>query len=108
MGEWSLQLRLVNKRGMEHFEQAVDIEVESFGERLAGEMSLGISGLNFDQTAEVILERRMRTDKLEMAARLLGKRLAEYLEDREGWHGERRQDTILAAERKRGGAERSS
>lgn len=96
--DWTLSLTITEKRGSRTYTRAIDLDVADFGERLAGEMKLGLAFLGpgaFDQTAKVIKERNFRRQELIAAAKMLGMGLADYLEDREGWHGEQRQEAIL-------------
>jgi len=96
--DWTMKLTITEKRGSRTYQRAIDLDVADFGERLAGEMDLGIAFLGpgaFAQTASVIKKRHFRRQELIAAAKMLGMGLADFLEDREGWHGEQRQEATL-------------
>lgn len=95
--EWTFKLVISEKRGGRRYERAIELPLTTFGERLAGEMDLGVAFVGpeaFDQTVHVMKERRFRRDLLEKAAVQLARDMADELEDREGWNGEERQEKI--------------
>jgi hypothetical protein len=103
--DWTLQLSIRERHGSRSYHMAVDLDIETFGERLADDMKAGLAFAGpgaFEETVSVLKERQFGRDLLERAATMLGKQLADHLEDREGWHGIERQEALQAAERKRG------
>lgn len=96
--DFTMMLTLQEKRGPRRYQMALDLPVETFGERLAGEMALGIAFAGpdaFDKTASVLKEKKFRRDLLIAASNQIARQLADYLEDSEGWHGEDRQEKTL-------------
>jgi hypothetical protein len=56
-----------------------------------------------DSAVEVLKCRQLRRDDFIKDAKRMGMALADYLEDKEGWHGERRQTMIEELEKKEKG-----
>ena len=56
-------------------------------------------GRTFEKTIDVIEKRNRRTEDFTRVANLLGKKLAERMEDEEGWHGSSRQEHYEALRR---------
>lgn len=52
---------------------------------------------SFETVVQVLKKRQFRREILLHAAEKLAERLSEYIEDKEGWHGEGRRDRIKAA-----------
>lgn len=65
-------------------------EFPIFSERMVSEMRAGLSGMSFERTVGILKERQFRRELLKEAAKVLALRMADHLEDSEGWHGERR------------------
>lgn len=53
-----------------------------------------LSGLTFNDIVDVIKLKKFRRDLFDGSCRRMGERLANYMEDREGWHGDGRRETI--------------
>lgn len=51
--------------------------------------------MSFEEVAAVLKKRQLRKDEFMDAAKRLGQKLAESMEDKEGWHGEDRQTKHL-------------
>jgi hypothetical protein len=93
---------IIEKDGPRSYHQAIDLPVETFGERLADDMKAGVAFAGpsaFEQTVSTLKSRQFRRDLLERAAQMLGKKLADHLEDREGWHGLDRQEAARNVEK---------
>lgn len=94
-----LEIRLFDETGRSHgvVFQNLGEDVAMFGDRLADDMHAGLAFVGpqaFEQTVRVLHERKFRRDLLAAESERLGQRLADYLEDSEGWHGQDRQDRI--------------
>lgn len=87
---YTLELRLVDHEGSDTLAMAVQLahEVVRISPRMVSELQFGLG--TFDTAVNVLKQRTFRKDELIAAARTLGARLAERMEDAEGWHGERR------------------
>ena len=101
----TLTLRLTDGYGVVHgcLAREVPDDAAFMGTRLAGDLRFAnMAGLgSLEKTINVLKTREFRKSLLQECARNLGARLAEYLEDKEGWHGIERQEGILAAEKER-------
>ena len=97
--KWTL--RLILEDGFrERYEMAVDLNRETIFSgmtlrtretmEIAGSLGVPTPGLSFDGVIEMMRKREFRKDLLTQEARRLGQRMAEYMEDSEGWHGTRR------------------
>lgn len=98
MRDWIFKLTIQEEYGPRSYSQMVKLPVTTFGERLAGEMALGLAFVGpdaFDQTVTVLKEKKFRRDEIEHAARVLARMLCDHLEDAEGWHGEQRQERVI-------------
>lgn len=58
-----------------------------------------LDGRSFEAAVEVLKTKQFRKDLFIAESKRLGALLAEYMEDKEGWHGEDRQQTILEREK---------
>lgn len=70
---------------------------ERFVEDVRMPIDVGFSVLSFDQVVSTLKQREFRREILIDAARKLAARLSDYIEDKEGWNGERRRDSIKAS-----------
>lgn len=71
---------------------------DRFVDEVTAPAAVGFSMLSFDTVVTVLKERKFRREILMDAARKLAARLSDYIEDKEGWHGERRRDAIKSRE----------
>lgn len=90
---YSIRLSVVDRRGLDEWHMAVDSdEFPIFSERFVDEMrapvDAGFSLVSFDTAVSALKERKFRRDLLLHAAK--------RLEDKEGWHGEKRRETTKA------------
>jgi len=94
-----LTVQTPNHWGVDNFGMAVDIgEFPVFSEMFVDELRVGLflaRGNPIEETAKVLKEREFRRDILMKAAKVLAHRLGDYIEDAEGWHGERRRKKIV-------------
>ena len=92
-----LDVRLVDEYGRTH--AAINRELSEkaafMGDRIVPEMRFG--ALKFDDVVDVMRVREFRRGLLIEAARMAGMQIADFLEDREGWHGADRQESTEAA-----------
>ena len=95
---YTIKLSVYDKSGSDEWHMAVDSEeFPIFSERFVDEMKAGLafSGPTaLDQAVKVLKKREFRRDRLRDAARKLAERMADYIEDSEGWHGDRRRELI--------------
>lgn len=96
---YSIQLRVVDKRTGETWAMATESdEFPIFSERFVDEIrapvEVGFAVHSFDTVVRTLKKREFRRDLLLSASRTLAGRLGDYIEDSEGWHGERRRDRI--------------
>lgn len=98
---WNIELVVRDKLTGEVNAMAVGSdEFPAFSERFVEDMKAGLAFVGpgaFDEAVTVMKKREFRRDILARAADILAVRLADYIEDKEGWHGERRRDTIKRA-----------
>ena len=96
MDRWTLELFLSNDRG-ESYRQCIELtrdDIESgMTERTMGDMEMAadlgvpVPGLTFDGVVTMMKKREFRRGLLRKAAVRLVERMADFMEDREGWHG---------------------
>lgn len=67
---------------------------ERFVDEVRAPIDVGFSILSFDQVVSTLKQREFRREILMDAARKLAARLSDYIEDKEGWHGESRREAI--------------
>ncbi len=96
---YSIQLRVVDKRTGEQWVMATDgQEFPIFSERFVDEVrapvDVGFAVHSLDTVVSALKKREFRRELLLSAARSLAGRLGDFIEDSEGWHGERRRDRI--------------
>jgi len=101
----TIHLYVKDEYGREVGHMAVSAdEFPVFSDRFVDEVTapaeLGFSVLSFDTVVKVMKQREFRREILMDAARKLAARLSDYIEDKEGWHGERRRETIKEMESK--------
>lgn len=91
--KWVLQLTFKNDYGQSHH-MAIDV-----GHDVAREIyhiepppPAEISHLTFSDVATILKRKQFRKDLFMRECTRLGAKLAEFLEDKEGWHGASRQD----------------
>jgi len=73
----------------------LDEKAAYMGPRIASDMRAPVPGVGlvgFDQAVEVLRVKEYRRKLFLEAARFTGMALADFLEDREGWHGLDRQE----------------
>jgi hypothetical protein len=73
---------------------------ERFVDDVRAPADIGVSFLSFDAVVSALKKREFRRELLLHAARKLAGRLADYIEDKEGWHGERRRELIKQSEKR--------
>lgn len=99
-GKLKLKVILTDDLGQTHGEIWADLgeEVAFKGERIADDFRFDVSigAMPFDGAMKVLHERKFRRDLLVNAVTRAGKALCDQLEDREGWHGEDRQEKTEA------------
>lgn len=90
------ELKLVDERG--EVQAAVrhkfGREAAYRGDRIGGEMRMGVGAASFEDAVKVLKVREFRKRLLIDTAKQAGAQLAEFLEDREGWHGLDRQEGV--------------
>ena len=95
---YTMRLSLIDNElgGAEPYHMAMDLhetDFRMFSDRAVSEMKLGLYG-SMEQVATALRAREERRDYFRYVGNRLGYRLAVYLEDKEGWHGADRQDSI--------------
>ncbi len=104
MIKWTLELTFRSSDGRA-FTRAVQLDDHTAREYTTLESPqrargpFGINQLGFNEVVRMIKVRTMRKDLFRQEAARLGSMLAEYLEDREGWHGEERAERIEQMEK---------
>ena len=104
---YQIRLSVIDNYSDDRWERAIGSdEFPIFSERFVGDMKLGFvvpshGETPFTETVKVLKERQFRKEYLMEAARMLARSLADYIEDSEGWHGERRQELIKEQRKKR-------
>jgi hypothetical protein len=95
------ELKLVDGYGEIHgiVRREIDKDAAFKGQRIAEEASLGIFPRRGGESAmsalaNVLQVREFRRDLLVAAAKVAAQQLADFLQDREGWHGLDRQDAV--------------
>jgi hypothetical protein len=100
MMKLKLKLSLVDDIGRTHGEIWYDLDdsVAFKGERIADDFRFdaSVSAMPFDGAVQVLREKTFRRDLLTACAKRAGAALCDQLEDREGWHGEDRQEKTEA------------
>jgi hypothetical protein len=92
--QWTLRMVLEDPFGRHSYSVAMPIDAFDARDRLVNlrqpsEFDRG----NFDSTVQLLKKKEYRKDLFEDAARSLGRKLGERMEDEEGWHGISRQET---------------
>jgi hypothetical protein len=101
-----IKLSVYDKQGFDEYHMATDSdEFPVFSERFVDEMKAGLAfvgsrNMRMDETVNVLRKREFRREFLLHAAKKLAARLADYIEDKEGWHGDDRRDRIKEVERR--------
>ena len=96
--KWTLTLTFSNSYG-QSFSRAIDVdhsiarEIQHI-EPLKSGIDLMLNPMPFAEACRVLKTKQLRKDLFMQEATRLGGQLAEYLEDKEGWHGESRKKTI--------------
>lgn len=92
---WTLQLTFKNNEGMS-YHMAVDIEhnIARTLQRIEPPPPAEISPFTFTDVVEIIRRRVFRKDLFVREATRLGHLLAERMEDKEGWHGIKREEQL--------------
>jgi hypothetical protein len=105
-GRYVIKLSVYDKQGHDEFHMATDSdEFPVFSERFVDDIRdpgpiPALTGMSFDTVVRALKKREFRREYLMAAAKKLAERLAEYIDDKEGWHGERRRELIKDAERR--------
>jgi hypothetical protein len=98
--ELFFEMAIVDGSGRVHAKLRRQIHEDAayMGDRIVEEMrlgaDLGVGLVSFDEAVRVMRRREFRRDLLTSAAAQCGSALADYLEDKEGWHGIDRQEWI--------------
>lgn len=101
--KWTLHLSLSNGLETYNFAQELDRDTIDSGmsPRLREEMDMGrdvgIATVSFDQMVRMMKRREFRKELMIETANRLGARLAEHMEDKEGWHGMERAEAAKQA-----------
>jgi hypothetical protein len=104
MKEYTLVARLEDQFYQSEATLCQKIELEAMSERMVSDMKLsasmpdGISLVSFDDTVKMLKKRQYNREKLIREFTIIGERMADYLEDKLGWHGEERQEAIKSSE----------
>ena len=97
---FAIRLSVMDRYGDQDAHMVVEMdEFPVFSERFVEDVTsefapLALGPEPFNAMVKILKTRQFRKDMLERAAQVLARRLSDYIEDREGWHGERRRDTI--------------
>lgn len=103
---YSIRLSVYDKQGLDEWHMATDSdEFPVFGERFVEDIRdpgpvPDLTGISFDTVVSTLRKREFRRELLLTAAKKLAARLADYIEDKEGWHGESRRDRIKEMEKR--------
>jgi hypothetical protein len=97
--QYVIRLIVEDRYGRNSYQMATDTDEfpffsERFVEDVRAPIDAGFSVLSFDEVVSVLKERKFRREMLLIAAKRLAERLADYIEDAEGWHGESRREAI--------------
>lgn len=92
MSGWKLELNLVDPDGRVY--SRIDREVDPYLEVPYTPPPGPYGASSFNAVIQVMKDRDKRTTFLIEATRNMGKAMAEHLQDKEGWHGESRYNTI--------------
>ena len=100
-----IKLSVYDKQGFDEYHMATDSDEfpvfsERFVEDVRAPIDIGVSLMSFDTVVTALKKREFRRDLLLHAAKQLAGRLSDYIEDKEGWHGEGRRERIKEAERR--------
>lgn len=104
---WRLRLCFENMTTGEIHHKAIDLEegiaqdfayIRPLSDYFPGELSFGASPL--EEPVKILRKRELRKDLFAREAHRLGESLAEYMEDKEGWHGTDRRDRIREIEQR--------
>lgn len=102
MSKLRIELRLVDECGRVHgvVVREVPREAAFQGNRISEETRLGVfvgrGETPFDAAVTALKVRELRKGLLSDCCKAAGLQLADFLEDREGWHGLDRQDAVEA------------
>lgn len=94
------EMAIVDSYGKVHAKLRREIHEDAayMGDRIVSDMKasadLGIGLMTFDEAVRVMKRKEFRRQLLVSAAQQCGAALADYLEDKEGWHGLDRQERI--------------
>lgn len=97
---YTITLSVHDRQGCDSWHMATDTdEFPIFSERFVEDVRApievpGFSVLSFDTVVSALKRREFRRDLLLHAAKKLAARLGDYIEDKEGWHGEGRREHI--------------
>lgn len=92
--DFSLRVEMIDAHGrvVAAIVRPLPREAAFMGERIGDEVSAGVYG-SFDQVVEVLKVKELRRGLLADTAMEAGYQIADFLQDREGWHGIERQET---------------
>lgn len=104
MSELFFEMRLVDGDGRTHaaIRRPISEHAAYMGPRVVPEMRLGVIPARdpnnpFSPAMEIIQVKELRRKLLTDCARMGGAQMADFLEDREGWHGIDRQESAERA-----------
>lgn len=89
------EVSIVDEIGRVHgrVKREIDRDAAYIGNRAVDELRAGVMWSGMDTAVQMMRVREFRKEMLEHAAAMAGVQLAEFLEDREGWHGLDRADS---------------
>ncbi len=96
-GNWELRMSLVNREGSENYHVCLSAnDFIIFGDRQVDDIKTPTPGIGptFEEMVEILRVKEYRRGMLKVIASQLGGKLADYMEDSEGWHGIDRQEHI--------------
>ncbi len=96
-GKWELRMSLINREGPENYHVCLNAsDFIIFGDRQVEDIKAPIPGIgpDFEEMVEVLRMKEFRRGTLKQVATQLGGKLADYMEDSEGWHGTDRQERV--------------
>lgn len=98
--ELFFELKLVDATGRVHgvVRRPIDRNAAFMGQRIKEDLEFGIVAVDkgmspFNAAVKILRVKELRRDLLKQAGSMAGGQLADFLQDREGWHGLDRQDS---------------
>jgi hypothetical protein len=98
--EFTLQIRLVDPFGKTLYVRATELPIEVCSDmehavglmRLSHDLGVGSWG-GLEETITLMRRRQFRRDEFIRYARRMGAQMADFMEDKEGWHGRDRAES---------------